>query len=481
MEAKIKKALGLLAILTLLYPSATTEAVKKRNMDKYEHCLKEEVALLITQEEKAEFMKIKTDEEKDKFIEIFWAKRDPSPRTKENDFKDEWYQRLEHVKKTFTLGSKKRWRSDMGKVYMFFGPPSQTTSKPPRTRREPMGGTQLEPAPQIWIYQPMPDLGLTSSFRVVFREYQYGYDLDHQTPQSILRSMEIFPRVVIFNPDIKELPRYRFFLDKESFEGKLINNFMATGKEVKEISLEWKPIFTRALNRDTHVSFLIHIDTQQFDRKKFKEMTFFGKIKGEGDAEEDFLKSVKTEKAKKDKPLATFGLPVKPGKSVLYLGAIGSDKENYSLLKSELDVPNFWNDELGTGSLILSHEVVSASKSERGEEFNPYIVGQFKATPRWGNVLKQSEFLSVLFHIYNARLENDAVSLKVEYFITSAEVAYKLNPQEIKEKVEPGKTLAGGTEISLSPLKPGKYTFKIKITDRNANKSIEKTADFTVE
>ena len=52
---------------------------------------------------------------------------------------------------------------------------------------------------------------------------------------------------------------------------------------------------------------------------------------------------------------------------------------------------------------------------------------------------------------------------------------------EIKEKVEPGKTLAGGTEVSLSSLKPGKYTFKIKVTDRNANKSIDKTADFTVE
>jgi len=481
MEAKMKNAFGLLAILILLYPSATTEAGKKRKMDKYDHWLKEEVALLTTQEEKAEFIKIKTDEEKDKFIEIFWAKRDPSTATKENDFKDIWYERLKYVNKTFTRGTKKSWRSDMGKVYMFFGPPSQTTSTPPRTRREPMGGSQMEPATQIWIYQPMSDLGLTSSFRVVFREYQYGYDLDHQTPQSILRAIEIFPRVVIFNLDIKELPRYRFFLDNNSFEGKLINDFMTTRKEVKEISLEWKPIFARALNRDTHVSFLIQIDTQKFDRKKFKDMTFFGKIKGEGEAEEDFLKSVKTEKAKADKLLATFGLPAKPGKSVLYLGARGSDKENYSLLKSELDVPNFWNDELGTSSLILSHEVVSASKSERGEEFSPYIVGQFKATPRWSNIFKQSEFLSVLFHIYNARLDNDAVSLKVEYFITSAEVAYKLNPQEIKEKVEPGKTLAGGTEVSLSSLKPGKYTFKIKVTDRNANKSIDKTADFTVE
>lgn len=480
-EAEMKKIIGFITVLILLYPSATTEAAKKKKMDKYTHWLKEEVALLISKEEQAEFMKLKTDEEKDKFIEIFWAKRDPSPATKENDFKDIWYERLEYVNKTYTRGHKKRWHSDMGRVYMFFGPPSQTTATAPRKREEAMGGAQLEPASQIWIYQPMPDLGLLSSFRVVFREYQFGYDLDHQTSQSILRALEIFPKVVIFNPDIEELPRYKFFLDKDSFEGKLINDFITTGKEVKEISLEWRPIFTQALNGDTNVSLLIQVDPQQLDKKKLKEMTFFGKIKGEGEAEEDFLKSIKTEKGTKGKLFAVFGLPVRPSKSILYLGARGSDKETYSLLKSDLDIPNFWNDELGTSSLILSHEVVTASKKESEEEFNPYRVGQFKAAPRWGNVFKPSEFLNALFHIYNAKLVNDTTSLKVEYFIASEEVIYRLNPQEIKEKVEAGKTIAGGTQFPLSPLKPGKYTLKIKITDMNANKSVEREAEFIVE
>ncbi len=477
----MKKAIGILTMLILLSPSATTGAAKKKKMDKYEHWLKEEIALLITKEEKAEFMKLKTDEEKDRFIEVFWARRDPSPGTKENDFKDIWYERLEYVNKTFTRGSKKSWHSDMGRVHMFFGPPSQTTAQAPKTRTEPMGGTQQEPASQIWIYQPMPDLGLTTSFRVIFREYQYGYDMNHQTSQSIRRALEIFPKVVIFNPEIKGLPRYRFSLDADSFEGKLINEFITTGKEFKDISLEWKPIFTRASNGDSYIFFLIQIDPQELDRKKFKEMTFFGKIKGEGEAEEDFLQSIKTRKDTKSKLFAVFGLAVKPSKSILYLGARGNDKKTYSLLKSDLDVPNFWNDELGTSSLILSHEVVTASKEESEDEFNPFRVGQFKATPRWGNIFEPSEFLNVLFHIYNAKLVNDTTSLKVEYFIETEEVTYKLNPQEIKEKVEAGKTIVGGTQVPLSSLKPGNYMLKIKITDMNANKSVEREAGFIVE
>jgi hypothetical protein len=65
--------------------------------------------------------------------------------------------------------------------------------------------------------------------------------------------------------------------------------------------------------------------------------------------------------------------------------------------------------------------------------------------------------------------------------MVTEEVTYKLNPQEIKEKVEAGKTIAGGTQVPLSPLKSGKYMLQIKITDMNANKSVEKEAEFIVE
>jgi len=292
--------------------------------------------------------------------------------------------------------------------------------------------------------------------------------------------MEIFPKVVIFNPDLKELPRYRFFLDENSFEGKLIKDFMATGQDIKQISAEWEPIFFRASNKSTYVSFLIQIDPQQTDKKKFKQVTVFGKLKGE-QGEEDFMKTVDTESAPEGKLLAIAGLPASAGKFVLYLGVEDKDREKYTLLKSDLDVQNLWNDELSMSSLILSSNVSSASGSDSKGEFNPYVIGQLKAAPNWGNAFKASDFLNVLFQVYNAKVENEKVSLTVDYFISTPEVTYKLSPQEINEKVEPDKALVGGTEVPLSPLKPGRYTFKVKVTDKIANKSIEKSADFTVK
>jgi GWxTD domain-containing protein len=493
--------------IILFSACATTSTARKEKMGKYSYWLKEEVALLITEEEEKEFMNLMSDKEKERFMEIFWAKRDPTPRTKENEFKEEWYRRLEYVQKNFTQGPEKGWHCDMGKVYMFLGPPARVRSVQPRKQIEDSGADQMEPSATIWvkesyqewIYPPMPDLGLEGPFSVIFRKYSFaggsgirspqgllsedhsGYSLDQQTPKDILHALEIFPQVVIFNPFLESLQRPKFFLDKESFEGKLINDFIATGKEVRRIPLQWKPIFTRASSDDIYLSLMVRIDAQNLDKDKLREMTFFGKLKGTDEGEQEFLQPVTTEETEKGGLLATFGFPAKPGRYTLYLGARGEDREQRTLLKSELDIPDFWNGELNASSLILSPEVVTDSGLEGERGFSPFRIGQYEATPFWGNVFKRDEFLNILFHIYNARLEDDAVSLKVEYFIISEEAGYRLNPQVIEEKLEAGKTIAGGTQVSLSPLKPDQYIFKVRITDLIAEKSIERETEFIVE
>ncbi|MFQ6110289.1 MAG: GWxTD domain-containing protein, partial [Candidatus Aminicenantales bacterium] len=65
--------------------------------DKYEKWMKEEVNLIITDAERAVFKKLKSDKEKDLFIQLFWARRDPTPETEENEFREEYYRRLEYA------------------------------------------------------------------------------------------------------------------------------------------------------------------------------------------------------------------------------------------------------------------------------------------------------------------------------------------------------------------------------------------------
>lgn len=472
---------GVLAVaaLALLAPPA---GAAKKEADKYEKWLKEEVALLILPEEKAEFEKLKEPADKDRFIELFWAKRDPSPGSQVNEFKDEWLARLAYVNKVYASGlGPKGWRSDMGKVYLYFGPPARVQVGAAGVRPQSSQGSQMDAPSETWIYAPMPDLSLNDQFQVIFRNQQYGYEIDAATPQNIRRAMEVFPKVVVFSPDLKELPMYKYVLDENSPEGKLIKGFIDGGAEVKGLAFSWAPIYTRAMGGSTYVSLLVRIDPGTIDRKKLKETTFFGRLKGEGEEVQDFLTTLRFEKEKEDRLVGVFGFPAKPGKSVLYLGAEDAEKGNPTLVKADLDVQDFWKGELDTSTLILSSEVVPRPKGETPTGFSPYDMTDYKATPRWGNVFKPSDDLSVLFHIYNAGLADGEVNLAIDYFIIFEGGGYKLQPQNIKAKLDEGKAVAGGTQVPLSPLKPGKYTFKVRLTDKVANKSIERTAAFTVE
>lgn len=468
-----------LFFLSLIIPC---QAINGNEKDRYEKWVDNEAVLLLSQDEVKEFKSLKTDEERDKFIELFWARRDPSPGTKGNEFKEEWYKRLKYVEENFKSGPKKGIKSDMGRVYMYFGPPSRTRGGAGGTKAESTGGSQIEAPPQAWIYQAMPDLGLNQPFSVIFRQYQYGYDLDQQTPQTILRAMEIFPKVVQFNPDLKELPKFRFRLDANSFEGKLINEFKVSGEGIENIPFQWAPHFSQAANKSTYIYLTVQIDAKKAGIKKDEELTFFGTVDGPEGKSEEFLKTIKPEKTKSDNIVVGFGFPVTSDNYTLYLGLRNKNKDKYSLLKAPLEVPEYWNAGLTLSSVILSPKVDTAKKKEEEtEDYNPYVIGHLEATPRLGSVFKSSENMSIIFQVYNAKLAEDEASLQLEYFIEAPEGTYRLKAQEFKQKVEAGKSITGGTEIPLSPLKPGDYTFKIKVIDRNAAKIIEREVPFTVE
>jgi GWxTD domain-containing protein len=190
----MNKIFQLIVILLMVFVLPVLGVEK---MDKYEHWLEEEVPLLLLKGETAEYYGLETDAGKENFIFEFWARRDPTPETEENEFKDEWYRRLVYVNETFTRGQHKGWRSDMGKVYLFFGKPWQTKATPPQKRPDPMGGSQLDLGKQIWVYKQKPEFELNSIFEVTFVDQQWGYDLAEDTPLIIRRALDIYPRTVI--------------------------------------------------------------------------------------------------------------------------------------------------------------------------------------------------------------------------------------------------------------------------------------------
>ena len=67
---------------------------------------------------------LQTDEEREQFIEQFWLRRDPTPDTVENEYKEEHYRRIAYSNEHFASGIP-GWRSDRGRIYITFGPPDE--------------------------------------------------------------------------------------------------------------------------------------------------------------------------------------------------------------------------------------------------------------------------------------------------------------------------------------------------------------------
>ena len=100
---------------------------------------------------RSKFKKLKKDKEKEEFIALFWAKRDPTPYTEKNEFKEAFYANLEFVNTKYTRGQEMGWKTIIGKILLFFGMPAERQTNP-----------------ETWIYDPIPTLKIATSFKIVF-------------------------------------------------------------------------------------------------------------------------------------------------------------------------------------------------------------------------------------------------------------------------------------------------------------------------
>jgi GWxTD domain-containing protein len=102
-------------------------AQKKQKLEKnYRDWLERDVAYIITKDERDTFLKLTTDDAREKFIETFWEIRNPSPGSPANSYKDEIYQRIAFADARFGVGSGvEGWRTDRGRTYITLGAPQQ--------------------------------------------------------------------------------------------------------------------------------------------------------------------------------------------------------------------------------------------------------------------------------------------------------------------------------------------------------------------
>src|SRR2546422_728284 len=93
------------------------ERLRKELETPYRKWLSEDVLYIISDEERAAFKRLSTDDEREQFIEQFWLRRDPTPDNIENEFKEEHYRRIAYANERLSSGFP-GWKTDRGRIYI---------------------------------------------------------------------------------------------------------------------------------------------------------------------------------------------------------------------------------------------------------------------------------------------------------------------------------------------------------------------------
>ena len=96
----------------------------------YSKWIEEDVVYVIGQGERAAFLRLSTDQQREQFIERFWRDRDPTPGTSANEFKEEHYRRIQYANERFASTALAGWKTPRGRIYIVYGPADEVESHP---------------------------------------------------------------------------------------------------------------------------------------------------------------------------------------------------------------------------------------------------------------------------------------------------------------------------------------------------------------
>ncbi|HKO19710.1 MAG TPA: TIGR03435 family protein, partial [Acidobacteriaceae bacterium] len=134
-------------------PQAAIDPAAKAGMeDEYKNWLEQDVRWIITPDERAAFMKLANDRERDLFVQRFWQRRNPTPTASDNPFKAEHYRRISYANGHFAEGQP-GWMTDRGRIYVVYGNPDQVRARYVSTAD---GGQVWS---ETWHYQSLPGIG----------------------------------------------------------------------------------------------------------------------------------------------------------------------------------------------------------------------------------------------------------------------------------------------------------------------------------
>ena len=503
----------------------------------YKKWVDEDVRWIITDQEMKAFKNLSNDEERDAFIENFWQRRNPSPDSPENEFREEHYRRIAYANEHFPAG-KPGWKTDRGHIYIAFGKPDSIESHPSGGSYErPMdeGGGETSTFPfETWHYRYLEGIGenIDIEFVDTCQCGDYHMTIDRSEKDALLHTpgagatlyeeMGMAKKADRFKGGMENLGTGPLAAGQQSKEFDRIELFakLQAAPEVKFKDLEsflvehkvlTGPVFPFDVRVDyvkvTDDTVLVPITLQL----KNKDITFITKD-GVSKGVVNVLCRVATIT---DKVVQTFevpleveepsellpktletnevywkALPLRPGHYRVDIAIKDvNNPDHVGKWAQGITVPKYDDERLAASSLILADKMERVASKQIGTgEFvigNTFIRPRVSANQLTPVSFKQNQKLNFWMQVYNLGIDDKSKQ-------NSATVQYQIMDMATNKVVldtsEDSKTLGANSDqltveksIALASLQPGKYQVRIKINDSVSKQEIAQTAPFNVE
>jgi GWxTD domain-containing protein len=508
-------------------------ALKKELETPWRKWLNEDVTYIITDEERKAFKQMNTDEEREQFVEQFWLRRDPTPDTIENEFKEEHYRRIAYANEHYASGIP-GWKADRGRIYITFGPPDEIDSHPSggsyeRPTAEGGGETTTFPF-EDWRYRYLegigndiniefvdttmtgeyhmtmdpsekdaltyvPGAGLTMAEQMGLSDKSARFNNTDGTHMGAPLSGNTQDRPASYNEferlnqfaKLQQPPPVKFKDLEAAISSRITYNILPMQVRIDYVRVTESSVMANITlqfeNRDLQfqlkdgvqkatVNLLGRVSTMTR-----RPVTTFEKPL-EVDAPPDML-----QKYAQLRQIYQQSVPLAPGRYRLNIVAKDTIAGNMNNYEVALDVPHFEEDKLTSSSLILADTIEKLpTKSIGGGMFS---IGDTKVRPRLGNKFTKEEKMGIYLQVYN--FEPDEKTQK-----PSGLIEYEIDKAGSNEKIMDFSEEVGSIPnassyqvtieklLPLSALGPGTYTIKVKATDKNRNQTVLQQGNFTV-
>lgn len=507
------------------------KALKKELGQTYKRWLDEDVRWIITGEELTAFKQLSNDEERDQFIEQFWLRRDPTPDTVENEYKEEHYRRMAYANEHFPAGIP-GWKTDRGRIYVVYGAPDEIESHPAggqyyRDFSEGGGSTSTYPF-EKWRYRYIEDVGQEIILEFVDKCMcnEYKLTMDENEKDALLyipgAGLTQWEEMGMASKGDRVAGLGGFGRLGGLDKSKQFDKLDLLAKISKPPAIKFKDLSTIV---DTKIRYnLMPFDVRTDYVKvtsdtilvpvtiqiKNKDVTFteqegvqrgvvniFGRVTTlTGKIAQTFEDTVRVDvpsellpKTIENASVYWKALPLRPGRYRIDVVVKDVNGDRVGTWNHALPVPEFSEDQLASSSLILADVMERVAAKDVGS--GNFVIGTTKVRPRVESadgkpaVFKRGQKMNMWMQVYNLAMDEQTKkpSATIEYNIvnmaTNKPVVHAV--EDTAKLGNVGEQWTIEKSLPTQALEPGVYSVTIKVDDKVSKQTISPTARFSVE